>query len=73
MCITIRERWVEILVIIGTFTKFVKLYPIRSADAKTVERKTINNYIKEVEHPKIVLLNHGTQNSTRKRIRVGEE
>lgn len=37
-----------IFVVIDTFIKVVKLYTMKSTDAKTVERKIINNYIKKV-------------------------
>lgn len=40
--------------IMDTFTKFMKLYSIRSVDAKTVEGKIVNNYMKEVRYPKMI-------------------
>lgn len=45
--------------VIDAFTKFMKLYPIRSQDAKLVEGKIVNNYINEVGHLKMNMSDHG--------------
>lgn len=51
----------HIFVVLDTFIKYVKMYPIRSTDAKTVERKMMQDYISEVGHSKMVLSDHNTQ------------
>lgn len=63
-----------IFVALDVFTKYVKLYPIKTADEKTLEKKMLQDYVKNVGRPRMVLSDHGTQfTSARWRENLGWE
>ncbi|KAJ3625053.1 hypothetical protein MTP99_018623 [Tenebrio molitor] len=49
-----------VFVVIDTFSKFLKLYPLRKATAKVAAKRLIENYAGYIK-PKCVLSDHGTQ------------
>lgn len=49
-----------IFVVIDSFSKFVKLYPLRKATAKAAASRLLNDYTKWIQ-PKCVLSDHGSQ------------
>lgn len=55
-----RSRVAYIFVVIDSFSKFVKLYPLRRAQAKISALKLVDDYSKFIK-PKVVLSDHGTQ------------
>lgn len=50
-----------LFVVLDVFTKLLKLYPIKIADEKTLERKILTDYLIKVGRPKLILSDHGTQ------------
>jgi hypothetical protein len=55
----------HILVCFDVFSKYVKLYPLRTATTKSSLNKMINHYFKEIVKPKIILSDNGTQFQSR--------
>jgi transposase InsO family protein len=50
-----------ILVCFEVFTKYVKLYPIKTATTKSCLNKLVNHYFVKVVKPQVVLSDNGTQ------------
>jgi hypothetical protein len=50
-----------LFVCLDVFTKFIKLYPLRSATTKACLRKIADDYIPHVVKPETILSDHGTQ------------
>jgi hypothetical protein len=50
-----------ILVCLDTFSKHVKLYPLRAATTKACLNKLTGHYFTQVRRPKAILSDHGTQ------------
>ncbi|KAJ8965296.1 hypothetical protein NQ314_004225 [Rhamnusium bicolor] len=55
-----RSRCAYIFVVVDSFTKFVKLYPLRRAQAKISALKIVNDFHKIIP-VKVILSDHGTQ------------
>lgn len=51
----------HILVTIDAFSKYVELYPMANTGAKNVVDRLVNDHIPNLDKPKRVLLDHGTQ------------
>jgi hypothetical protein len=51
---------------LDVFTKFIKLYPLKSATTKACLQKITDNYIPYVVKPETILSDHGTQYTSRK-------
>jgi transposase InsO family protein len=54
-----RKRWSSTH--IGVFSKYVKLYPLKTATTKSSLNKLINYYFREIVKPKVILSDNGTQ------------
>nr|CAH7761147.1 unnamed protein product [Callosobruchus chinensis] len=52
---------IQLFVLVDAFTKFVKLYAIRRATAKTLVKRLFNDYIPSVQKPVCILSDNGTQ------------
>lgn len=50
-----------LFVVLDTFSKYVKLYPIKKATARAVSKRMVEDYVQEVGKPQVVLSDHGTQ------------
>lgn len=50
-----------IFVILDAFLKYVKLYPLKKADTKTVLRKLVELYFPEMGKPQRMLADHGSK------------
>jgi hypothetical protein len=50
-----------ILVCFEVFSKYVKLYPLKTATTKSCLNKLISHYFLEVAKPKVMLSDNGTQ------------
>lgn len=62
-----------IFIILDIFTKFVKLYPIRSANTKTLINKAFGSYFNEFGIPQKVQSDNGTQFKSKAWIKKLEE
>nr|CAI5866347.1 unnamed protein product [Callosobruchus analis] len=51
----------QLFVFVDAFTKFVKLYAIRRATAKTLVKRLFDDYIPSVQKPVCILSDNGTQ------------
>lgn len=50
-----------IFVVLDSFSKYVKLYPIKRANTRTVLKKILVDYVQEVGKPRRILADNGTQ------------
>lgn len=50
-----------IFVLLDVFSKYVKLFPIKKENSRTILRKLFNSYIPEMGKPERILADHGTQ------------
>lgn len=50
-----------IFVIVDNFTRFVKLYPLRTATAKICVKKLLTDYFQKYGYPKNIVSDHGRQ------------
>jgi hypothetical protein len=55
-----------LFVCLDVFTKFIKLYPLKSATTKACLQKITDDYIPYVMKPETILSDHGTQYTSRK-------
>lgn len=55
----------HILVMIDTFTKYTKLYPVRKA-TNEISIQKLDEFLKEIGRPKSILSDRGTQFTTKK-------
>jgi transposase InsO family protein len=51
----------DVLVCLEVFSKYVKLYSLKTATTKSCLNKLINHYFLEVVKPKVILSDNGTQ------------
>jgi hypothetical protein len=59
-----RESVRYILVCLDVFTKFVRLYALRTATTRTCLQKIVTHYLTDVTQPKCILSDNGTQFSS---------
>lgn len=55
------RQWKYVLIIIDSFTKYIKLYPLNRANTKNVLKVIIHQYLIEVGTPVVIISDHGTQ------------
>lgn len=55
-----------ILVILGVFSKYIQLYPIKKATTETILRKITNDYMPKVGKIEQLLTDNGTQFHSKK-------
>jgi transposase InsO family protein len=53
-------------VCLDVFTKFIKMYPLKSGTTKACLQKIADDYIPHVVKPETILSDHGTQYTSRK-------
>lgn len=51
----------QLLVLVDAFSKFIRLYALRRATTKAILNRFINDYITNVQKPRCVLTDNGTQ------------
>nr|CAI5868378.1 unnamed protein product [Callosobruchus analis] len=51
----------QILVFVDAFSKYVKVYALKKATASAILNRFLNHYVKEIQKPKCVLSDNGTQ------------
>ena len=51
----------HILVCLDVFSKYIKLYPLKSATTRACLNKLINHYFNNITKPEVILSDHGTQ------------
>ncbi|PNF15931.1 hypothetical protein B7P43_G07481 [Cryptotermes secundus] len=62
-----------LFVCLDVFTKFVKLYPLKSATTKACLRRLKDDYIPHVVKPEMILSDHGTQYTSSRWVRGLED
>lgn len=63
-----RGRMQYILVMLDTFSKYIKLFALKRATTKSIINRLEIDYIRNIGKPSTVLTNNGTQFTTKKKI-----